>query len=180
MRTRVGYSGGTTIGPTYRNIGDHAETIQIDYDPTVTTFDALLAVFWVSHNPIRPMWRRQYMSAIFYHDEAQHTAALAAKDAEAMRRSQTLHTEIAPIGPFYRAEAYHQKYFLRHTAQFERVYEAIYPDLVAFTDSTAVTRVNGYAGGYGSADQLAEEIALLGLSADKQRLLRKVYGHFHR
>lgn len=180
MRTRVGYSGGTTVAPTYRNIGDHAETIQIDFDPTVTTFDTLLAVFWASHNPIRPMWRRQYMSAIFYHNEAQQAAALAAKETEAIRRNQTLHTDIAAAGPFYRAEAYHQKYSLRHTAQFEREYEATYPDLVAFTDSTAVTRVNGYVSGYGSADQLTQEIALLGLSADNQRLLRKVYGHFQR
>ena len=84
VRTRVGYAGGTTVNPTYRNIGDHAETIQIDFDPTVMTYEELLATFWASHNPIRLKLRRQYMSAIFYHDASQRDAALASKDSDSL------------------------------------------------------------------------------------------------
>lgn len=119
------------------------------------------------------------MSAIFYHDAAQRDAALAAKEAESKQRGGTIHTEIAQAGPFYRAEDYHQKYFLRSQRQLEQVYETIYPDLIAFTDSPAVTRVNGYVGGYGSAKQLEQEIALLGLSPEDQDTLRSLYGRYH-
>jgi peptide-methionine (S)-S-oxide reductase len=180
VRTRVGYSGGTTANPTYRRISDHAETIQIDFDPTVIAYETLLTIFWANHNPIRPKWRRQYMSAVFYHDDAQRIAAIASMEAEAKRRGQTIHTEVASAGPFYRAEDYHQKYFLRSKRRFEKTYKAIYPDLVEFTDSTAVSRVNGYVGGYGSPEQLESEIALLGLSAENQRLLREMHRRYHK
>jgi len=51
IRTRVGYAGGSTNNPTYYNLGDHSETVQIDYDPTRISYEELLEVFWDSHNP---------------------------------------------------------------------------------------------------------------------------------
>jgi len=62
-RTRVGYAGGSTSSPTYRNIGDHTETIQIDYNPKEISHEELLDVFWRSHSPEVKSWSRQYMSA---------------------------------------------------------------------------------------------------------------------
>jgi len=74
VRTRVGYTGGDKPNPTYHNIGDHAESVDIDYDPEVTDYENLLDIFWKNHNPTS-FYSRQYMSAIFYHDAAQKEAA---------------------------------------------------------------------------------------------------------
>ena len=72
----MGYSGGETLYPTYRSMGDHSESIQIDYDPARISYEELLEIFWKNHNPTQRAWRRQYMSAIFYHNANQHQLAL--------------------------------------------------------------------------------------------------------
>ena len=56
IRTRVGYAGGQSVSPTYSNIGDHTETVQVDYDPDVITYDQLLDIFWKSHKPTGWNW----------------------------------------------------------------------------------------------------------------------------
>ena len=79
IRTRVGYTGGTTVDPTYHDLGDHSETIQIDYDPTQVSYQALLDVFWNSHNPTTRSWSRQYASAVFYHSDEQKKLAMESR-----------------------------------------------------------------------------------------------------
>ncbi|MFX1411650.1 MAG: peptide-methionine (S)-S-oxide reductase, partial [Promethearchaeota archaeon] len=128
MRTRVGYAGGTTENPTYYRLGDHSETLQIDYDPTRVSYQDLLDVFWRSHNPTRPAGSRQYMSIIFYHDDEQKRLALETRDREAARRNATIYTEIVPATGFTWAEDYHQKYRLRQVPALMREFEALYPD----------------------------------------------------
>lgn len=113
VRTRVGYAGGTTQGPTYRSLGDHSETIQIDYDPTEISYAELLDVFWDSHNPAYPDHSRQYMSIVFYHDEVQKRLAMETKARQEVRAGSQVFTEIVPYTEFYLAEDYHQKYRLR-------------------------------------------------------------------
>jgi peptide methionine sulfoxide reductase MsrA len=61
----VGYAGGMKKNPTYRSLGDHTETVQIDFDPSVIPYGELLAVFWESHEPGSSTWSRQYMNAVF-------------------------------------------------------------------------------------------------------------------
>ena len=67
LRTRVGYSGGTTKSPTYRAMGDHTEAIAIDFDPTVISYQELLRRFWDSHYCASNVSSRQYMNVVFYH-----------------------------------------------------------------------------------------------------------------
>ena len=172
MRTRVGYAGGTTEDPTYARIGDHAESIEIDFDPEKTSYAALLDVFWRSHNPCRREWSRQYMSAIFHHDEEQRRLALETKAREQARRGRDVRTAVFPAGRFTPAEDYHQKHFLRQEGTLIAEYSAIYPEWSDFLRSSAVTRVNGYVGGSGTAEALAAEIGDLGLSAEGQARLR--------
>jgi len=171
VRTRVGYAGGTSASPTYRNIGDHSETIQIVYDPTQISYEELLDVFWQGHNPVSRPWSRQYMSAIFYHDEAQRQLALASKAREEARRGREMYTEIIPAEAFYLAEAYHQKYRLRQMRDIVAEYQRIYPETRDFIDSTAVARVNGYLGGSGKLADLERELESLGLSPAGQKKL---------
>jgi methionine-S-sulfoxide reductase len=113
VRTRVGYSGGQEKDPTYRSIGDHSETIQIDYDPARISYKKLLFIFWQSHDPTYHAWSRQYMSAIFYHNDEQRKLALETRTFEEKQRNKKIQTEILPFAKFYLAEDYHQKYQLR-------------------------------------------------------------------
>ena len=164
VRTRVGYAGGTAPDPTYRNLGDHAETVQLDFDPAVISYKKLLRIFWGSHMPVRPARSRQYMSAVWYHSEAQREAAEAIKAREEDRRRHELFTEIAPLDTFTWAEDYHQKYSLRKIPDLLAEYIAIYPDPAALVNSTAVSRINGFAAGYGDIGTLQAELDQYGLS----------------
>ena len=172
VRTRVGYTGGTSENPTYTHLGDHSETVQIDFDPNQISYEELLDVFWDSHNPRAPAFTPQYASIIFYHNDDQKRAALETKTHLAAQGEGRVWTEIVPVSQFYRAEDYHQKYQLRRVKELEQWYTTIYPDDQDWSDSTATARINGYLGGHGTLEQLQAEIEGYGLSPEsKERLL---------
>lgn len=172
LRTRVGYTGGSRKNPTYQQLGDHTEALQIDYDPQVITYEQLLAIFWKSHTPTSPPWSQQYKAAIYYHNEAQKQAALQTKEAEAKKRGKTITTEVLSAHTFYRAEDYHQKYRLRRVRELVEEVRGLYSNELAFVDSTAAARLNGYIGGHGTLDQFTQELPKMGLSEKGQRLLQ--------
>jgi peptide-methionine (S)-S-oxide reductase len=174
IRTRVGYAGGSKVNPTYHDLGDHAETVQIDYDPARINYRDLLDTFWQSHTPTRQSWSRQYASIIFFHNEEQKRLATETRDRQAARRGTTIHTEILPYSRFHLAEAYHQKYRLQQERKLLREFTLIYPDPLKFVDSTAAARVNGYVSGYGTRGSLERELRTLGLSSEAERTLVKL------
>jgi peptide-methionine (S)-S-oxide reductase len=121
IATRVGYCGGRIDNPTYHDVcgGDtgHAEAVEVTFDPLLISYNELLKVFWECHDPTQvnrqgPDFGEQYRSAIFYHTEAQCTAAtVSCNDLE--RRNlfrRSIATQIVPAAVFWEAEAYHQKY----------------------------------------------------------------------
>jgi len=119
--TAVGYSGGTAPNPTYELVctgqSGHAEVVQVEFDPSRVSYENLLDAFWNLHDPTTlnrqgPDIGTQYRSAIFFHNEAQETAARESvkKLQQSGRFSRDIVTEIAPAAQFYRAEEYHQKY----------------------------------------------------------------------
>lgn len=167
----MGYAGGTTRNPAYHNLGDHTETVQIDFDPGRISYAQLLDLFWKSHDPTQRSWSRQYMSAVFYHNEGQRRIALETRDREAAQRNRTIYTEIIPFTGFTLAEDYHQKYALRHEPGLLREFRAVYPDEDQFVASTAAARVNGYLDGYGTPEALKAEVNSLGLSARGSKTL---------
>lgn len=171
VRTRVGYSGGTLKNPTYQKLGDHTETTQIDFDPARVSYAQLLQVFWSTHNPCAEPYSRQYMSAIFTHDEGQKALAISALGREEARRGKKIQTALLPYTGFTLAEDYHQKFELRNDYELMKEYLRIYPKIEDFVNSTAAARVNGYLGGNGSAEQLKSEIADLGLSPEGRKAL---------
>ena len=173
----MGYSGGTLDQPTYQKIGDHSESIQIDYDPDRINYRQLLKAFWRDHDPTHKAWRRQYMSVAFYHNEEQHRAITETMAAEEKRRGQVIVTEVRPAVEFFRAEDYHQKYYLRQQRQLAEEFMNIYPRSIKFTDSTATARVNGYLGGNATLEQLKLELPLLGLSQIGQIRLGEQVGY---
>ncbi len=122
LSTRVGYTGGHTSGPTYKEVCSgrtgHAEAVEVIYDPDKVTYRDLLGVIWTNHDPTQlnrqgPDFGTQYRSAIYVRDDDQKQAALESKDE--LERSGRLRrpvvTEITPASEFYEAEDYHQQYF---------------------------------------------------------------------
>ncbi|HEY3357065.1 MAG TPA: bifunctional methionine sulfoxide reductase B/A protein [Polyangia bacterium] len=125
ISTSVGYTGGTTKDPRYEDVHTgrtgHAEAVQIIYDPAKVTYEAILRYFFRLHDPTTKNRQgndvgTQYRSAIFYHDEGQREVAERVRaDVNAKGRwAGRVVTEIAPAGPWYSAEAYHQDYLKKH------------------------------------------------------------------
>jgi len=118
-----GYAGGKQPNPTYEQIcsgrTEHAEVVQIAYDPAQISYDQLLEVFWITHDPTTmnrqgPDSGTQYRSIILYHDEAQKQAAEKSKQAAGKQFSEPIVTEIVKLEKFYPAEEYHQDYYRRN------------------------------------------------------------------
>lgn len=174
VRTRVGYAGGTTPNPTYHNIGDHIETIQIDYDPQKISYGQMLEVFWNGHKPTRTVWKRQYASALFFHNDHQEKLARETRDRISSDLGEEVRTELISFSEFYMAEMYHQKYHLQGYEELMAEYRSIYLSLGDIVNSTSVARVNGYIGGYGNIRQFEQIFPLLGLSDDKQDFLKNI------
>ena len=120
-----GYAGGNVANPTYEmvctGLTGHAEVIQIEFDPTVLSFDKLLTFFWSAHDPTTPNsqgpdYGTQYRSIILYHDEEQKKIAQKQfRELMANRgRRSPIVTELVPFTEFYPADAHHQDYFRNH------------------------------------------------------------------
>jgi peptide-methionine (S)-S-oxide reductase len=119
--TAVGYAGGNLKNPTYHDVctgtTGHAEVVRVEYDPAVTAYDDLLAVFWENHDPTTlnrqgPDVGTQYRSAIFFESPEQEAAAIASKERleKSGRFKRPIVTRIEPATDFWRAEDYHQQY----------------------------------------------------------------------
>ena len=125
--TAVGYQGGLTPNPTYREVctgrTGHAEVVRVVYDPMRLPYEALLRVFWESHDPTQGMRQgndvgTQYRSAIYVHSPAQRLTAEASRDAYAAALRAVglgpITTELRDAPRFYYAEAYHQQYLAKN------------------------------------------------------------------
>jgi peptide-methionine (S)-S-oxide reductase len=120
--TEVGYTGGTTAEPTYKEVCSnktgHAEAVRLEYDPEQITYEQLLEAFFAMHDPTQ--WNRQgpdvgsqYRSAIYYHSPDQERAARDAvrRIEQSGQLRRPIVTQIVAAGVWWRAEDYHQKYF---------------------------------------------------------------------
>ena len=124
VSTRAGYTGGKKQDPTYEDVctdkTGHAEAVEIEYDPSAVSYDALLDAFWKMHDPTT-MNRQgqdkgtQYRSAIFYVDGGQKNAAVSSKEKlqSSGKYNKVIVTDISPAAEFYPAEGYHQKYYMK-------------------------------------------------------------------
>ncbi len=121
IETEVGYTGGTTNNPTYKDVctnkTGHAEVVKVTFDPSVVSYEELLEKFWDIHNPTtlnRQGWDigTQYRSAVFYNKEEQRLAAEKLKEKldKSGKYKKPIITEIVHATEYYRAEEYHQKY----------------------------------------------------------------------
>jgi peptide-methionine (S)-S-oxide reductase len=136
----VGYAGGVTERPTYRDVCSgmtgHAEVAQVTFDPAVISFDQLLEVFWGIHDPTQvdrqgPDMGSQYRSVILAHSPEQREAAEASRTRAQERFDPPIATEIRNSAPFYPAEDYHQEYYAKtgHTPYCHAIPPGMLEDL---------------------------------------------------
>ena len=122
IETAAGFSGGKLKNPSYNevctNMTGHAEVVEIQFDPTIVSYEQLLEVFWRIHDPTQlnrqgPDCGTQYRSVIFYYNSQQQQAALDSLEKLSQMgkfKSRRIVTEINPVGEFFPAGEYHQKY----------------------------------------------------------------------
>ncbi len=119
VRTTVGYSGGHTETPTYKEVctdmTGHVEVVEVEFDPSKVSYEELLDLFWEMHDPTQLNRQgvdigSQYRSVIFYHNKKQKDLAEKSIDRIQKLTDRKIVTEILPVKIFYMAEEYHQKY----------------------------------------------------------------------
>jgi peptide-methionine (S)-S-oxide reductase len=121
----VGYTGGRLENPTYEDVCSgrtgHAETVEVEYDPSRVSYEQLLDVFWENHDPTTlnrqgPDVGEQYRSAIFFHTPEQQAVATESKAnlEKSGKYKRPIVTQILPASKFFRAEEYHQRYLEKH------------------------------------------------------------------
>lgn len=124
-----GYTAGPEENPTYKQVAGgqtgHTEAVRVVYNPDVVSYDLLLKVFWRNINPTQKDGQfvdrgAQYRSGIYWHDEAQKKAALESKARIAEKFDDPIQTEIEEAGPFYAAEDYHQNFYEKSKAHYQR------------------------------------------------------------
>ena len=120
---QVGYTGGTTEQPTYKQVCSggtgHAEAVEVTFDPSEVTYEELVDEFWGLHDPTqvnRQGWDvgSQYRSAIFTHSPEQERVAAESKARAQERLSKPIATQIVPADTFWPAEEYHQQYLVKN------------------------------------------------------------------
>ena len=130
LKTIVGYTGGSGENPTYEQVSaggtGHAESIRIDFDAAIVSYERLLEIFWTNIDPLDGLGQfcdrgSQYRSAIFYHDNKQKKMAEASKKriVESGSLPGKIFTEIVPASTFYAAEEYHQEYYKKNPLRYK-------------------------------------------------------------
>lgn len=170
MRTRVGFAGGTKDNPTYRQLGDHTETVEMDFDSGIVSLETILNLFWSYHNPgnINDYKGQQYRSLVLFRDPIQHSVI-----REVMRTSEEqgkgiLDTEVAPYTGFYLAEDRHQKYYLKRYPDAIKKLRTFFPTDEELTNATLAARLNGLAKGYTNLEKIINEIRTWQISREEQ------------
>jgi methionine-S-sulfoxide reductase len=131
VSTVVGYTGGKEQNPTYEQVSSrqtgHRESIQVTFDPALISYDQLLDIYWRSFNPTQADGQfadigPQYRAAIFYHNAEQKHIAEESKErlGKSGKFKKLIVTEILPASRFWPAEEYHQKYYLKNPADYNR------------------------------------------------------------
>lgn len=172
LRTRVGFSGGTAPSPSYRKMGDHTETVEVDFNPNLISYEEILLHFWRNHYPNRDNYKgRQYISLIRFHGPAQEQAVQKVKRQMELEIGEEIETDIAPFTGFTAAEERHQKYYLKRYPKALEQLTPLYPDPQLLADSTFAARLNGFVKGFGNREDLKLEITGWNIAPEYQEIL---------
>lgn len=169
----MGYAGGTSARPTYERIGDHAEAVDVFFDPRVLGYDDLLDLFWSRHDPTEAPRSTQYRAALYCHDPSTYARAQASRDRLEAELGTPVQTPIVPGAAYTAAEDYHQKWRLRRAGHVFQDLQACFPSEAALLRSTAAAMLNGFVGEGVSREVLERQAGRLGLSDAVWRRLVK-------
>jgi len=174
IRTAVGYSGGQQPNPTYRNIMDHTEVIQIHFIPSEITYEKLLNLFWDHHEyGLTTKIKTQYRSVIFYHsDEQKSKAEVSLQEMIPKVSPEVIITKIEPAGKFYPAEDYHQKYRLQ---MHKDLCNSLGLNSELLQKSQIAAKVNGYLVGLGKESEVKRNLVGFGLNEETIKEVNKYY-----
>lgn len=175
IRTRVGYAGGEMKNPRYTKIGDHTETIQIDFNPDIISYRELVEIFFNSHNAFAKPYSKQYASLILFHDQKQQQIALELKEEIEKERNKEIKTEIKKLDKFYLAENYHQKFRLQQKSELRDHYFKMM-SFEEFLNSPTITKLNGYVSANGDRDEIIKNIGNFKLTNRLQERLLELNG----
>jgi len=139
LKTRVGYAGGQAKNPSYENMQDHTESIQLEYDTNVISFEQLFEIFLTLHNPCSNAWSVQYSSAFYYNNEAEKLHAEKKFAEVAQRKKKEVNTLLKPYEGLKVAEDYHQKYYFRQNSVLTRLFPLSDEEIL---DSAIVMKLN--------------------------------------
>jgi peptide-methionine (S)-S-oxide reductase len=126
LRAISGYAGGARPNPSYEQVctgvSGHAEVVEVNFDPAIITYEEILDIFWVIHNPTTLNAQgadkgTQYRSVIYYYNEEQKIQALASIAQAQNNFQDKIVTELSSVPEFFEAEAYHQDYYTEHSTQ---------------------------------------------------------------
>lgn len=145
VRSSCGYSGGSKNNPKYRSIKDHTETVRVEYDPEIITYNELVHIGINAHNPRSKNRKRQYDNVIFYKNEKQKEIVKDAFRNEGYSVAN-IETRIEKLDKYYYAEDYHQKYKLRSRRSLEDQFTNVYNEQ-QFRNSALATKMNSVVAG---------------------------------
>ncbi len=157
-------------------MGDHTESIQIDYDPETISYEQLLDVFWKNHNTSQQLFYRdrQYMSLLVYYNHSQKEKALRSKEKWEANIEKPIYTEFQPYSAFYIAEDYHHKYLLKRYKNVIASLRKLYSTHDELINGTMTARLNGFVRGKGSFADLKEEVNTWDISDERKSTVLEV------
>ncbi|MFP4661409.1 MAG: peptide-methionine (R)-S-oxide reductase MsrB [Halanaerobiales bacterium] len=159
--TEVGYAGGEKENPTYHDLGNHAETVHVIYDPDIIDYDELLEIFWENHNPYREAVSSQYRSLILYNTDEHKSVAgkfIQAKGKTQIEQNKDIQTRVCMIDIFTAAEEYHQKYLLKSNQKLYERLSALYDSKDELNKSRPAAKLNAYSGEFLDKGDIKEEL----------------------
>ena len=147
IRTSVGYAGGTKRDPTYHDLGDHTEVLQLEFDPDSITYRELLNRVFDSHSPRHQTGMTQYQNVVLTATEGQRAAVEEFLTTQGLT-ADGIETRIEQLSRFHVAEDYHQKYGLRSADSLMNTFEAAGYDGDELRESPCAAKSHGYAAGH--------------------------------
>jgi len=164
IRTRVGYTGGDSLTPSYDNLDNHIEVIEVDYNPSLISYEQLIQKYFELYNGTERPYSLRVKSVIFYRSDDEYEIASKVKADYVHSIKQGVYTEIDPIDVFFLAEDKHQLSYLKQEISLYNEIKQIFPNNNQELLSILASKLNGIIAGYGSEGQISDILSKSALS----------------
>lgn len=180
IRTRVGYTGGKSTMPSYDDLGNHIEVIEVDYNPAVITYEGLVKAYFEYYDATVRPYSQRVKSVVFYRTNKEKRIASNIKAQVSKQVNQALFTEIDPVDVFYLAESEHQLSYLKKETSLYGEITQIFPDEELQLLSVLASKLNGIIAGFGSEEQVLLVLKDSGLSTASMNRVKEIFLGYER